>query len=140
MAGVRGLGHSGGMVTRVLVVDDSEPFRRAATELLAIRGFLVTSAVADVDSALSAVGSGCPDTVLLDINLATGDGYSASLQLTAACPRIRVVLTSSDVDEVGPAVLTACRASAFIPKAELATADLGAVLDHPRSQVTDPSS
>jgi hypothetical protein len=40
------------------------------------------------------------------------------------CPTARIVLTFSDVDDVPSSVLRDCGATAFVPKIELATADL----------------
>src|SRR5262249_24643507 len=55
--------------SRILILDDSEHFRRTASELITARGFDVLDAVEDGDAALAAVRDECPDGVLLDINL-----------------------------------------------------------------------
>ena len=47
--------------------------------------------------------------------------------LAAVCPRARIVLTSADVTDVPGEALRACAAVAFVPKAELAVVDLGAL-------------
>jgi CheY-like chemotaxis protein len=110
--------------SRILIVDDSPPFRAAAAELLAERGFEVLMTVADGDQALAAVAQRCPDGILLDINLPGCDGFSVATSLSAICPAARIVLTSAGMDYVGPAVLATCRAVAFVPKQELGAADL----------------
>ena len=109
---------------RILVVDDSPPFRRRARELLTLRGLEVVAAAADGDDAIAAVVRACPDGVLLDINLPGRDGYAIASSLAMLCPAARIVLTSSDVDGVSAVVLDECGATAFVPKTELATVDL----------------
>jgi len=108
---------------RILIVDDSELFRRTAAQLLAKRGFEPTGAVADGETALAAVSADCPDGILLDINLPGRDGFAVAASISSVCPAV-IVLTSSDTDEVPSAALKACGAAAFVPKIELAMADL----------------
>jgi two-component system response regulator DesR len=109
---------------RILVVDDSQPFRRHARELLTLRGLEVVDGTTDGEEALAAVAHACPDGVLLDINLPGRDGYAVAASLASLCPAARIVLTSSDVDGVPTSVLAECGATAFVPKTELATVDL----------------
>ena len=109
---------------RILVVDDSQHFRRVARELLMLRDFEVIDPAADGEEALAAVVGDWPDGVLLHINLPGRDGYAVAASLAAVCPAARIVLTSSDVDGVSTAVLVECGATAFVPKTELATVDL----------------
>jgi CheY-like chemotaxis protein len=109
---------------RILVVDDSPPFRRRARELLTLRGLEVVAAAADGDDAIAAVVRACPDGVLLDINLPGRDGYAIASSLAKLCPVARIVLTSSDVDGVSAVVLDECGATAFVAKVDLATIDL----------------
>ena len=109
---------------RILVVDDSQHFRRGVRELLMLRGFEVVDVAADGEDALAAVVRACPEGVLLDINLPGRDGYAVAASLVSVCPDVRIVLTSSDVDCVPSTVLAECGATAFVPKTELAAADL----------------
>ena len=108
---------------RILIVDDSEVFRRTAAQLLAKRGFESAGAVADGEAALAAVRGDCPDGILLDINMPGRDGFAVAASISSVCPTV-IVLTSSDIDEVPSAALKACGATAFVPKIELAMADL----------------
>ena len=112
---------------RILIVDDSARFRDLAAELLAARGFEVFEEAGDGQQALAAVVGGCPDGILLDINLPGLDGFTLATTLAAACPRARIVLASADFDHVPGEILETCAAAAFVPKDELATADLGAL-------------
>jgi CheY-like chemotaxis protein len=109
---------------RILVVDDSECFRRTAAQLLAARGLVPLPAVGDGPAALAAVSAGCPDGILLDINLPGRDGFAVAALIASACPAATIVLTSSDTDDVSSAVLRSCGAAAFVPKINLATTDL----------------
>jgi CheY-like chemotaxis protein len=119
------------MACRILVVDDSEPFRLTAAQLLAARGLEPLAAVGDGRAALAAVSSDCPDGVLLDINLPGQDGYAVAALIASACPDATIVLTSSDTEEVPGAVLRSCGAVAFVPKIELATTDLPTLFAEP---------
>jgi CheY-like chemotaxis protein len=113
------------VIRRILVVDDSGPFRATAVGLLTLRGFGLLAATGDGEEAHAAVvAHGCPDGVLLDINLPGADGFAVAASLTSVCPQARIVLTSAEIDDVPAATLTGCGAVAFVPKTELATADL----------------
>jgi len=113
---------------RILIVDDSPHFRAMAAELLAARGFELAGGAVDGEQALAAVAGECPDGILLDINLPGPDGFTVAAALAASCPGARIVLTSADADQVSAEVLKACAATAFVPKQELAVADLRALL------------
>lgn len=115
------------MVPRVLVVDDSPQFREVAVALLAERGIELLALAADGRQALAAVAVGCPDGILLDINLPGADGFTVALALAAACPAARIVLTSANVAHVPEQVLADCAVVAFVPKEELTGTDLGAL-------------
>jgi len=117
--------HGQNVTRRVLVVDDSGHFRSTAAELLTMRGLCPVAAAADGEEAHAAVSAhGCPDGVLLDVNLPGPDGFTVAASLALVCPGSRIVLTSADVDDVPRSALTDCGAVAFVPKTELATVDL----------------
>ena len=112
------------MACRILIVDDSPHFRATAAELLAARGFELLDEATDGEQALATVAWACPDGILLDINLPGPDGYAVAALLAAACPRARIVLTSADVGHVPAQILKSSAVVAFVPKQELAIADL----------------
>ena len=112
------------VVSRILIVDDSPRFRALAAELLAARGFEVLQEAADGEQALAAVAGGCPDGILLDLNLPGPDGFAVAASLAAACAAARIVLTSADVDHIPAEIMRTCPAVAFVTKQELAAADL----------------
>jgi CheY-like chemotaxis protein len=111
----------------ILIVDDSPRFRAVAAELLTTCGFDRLEEAADGEQALAAVAGKCPGGVLLDICLPGSDGFAVARSLSVACPGARIVLTSADVDHVPAQLLHACAAVAFVPKQDLATADLRAL-------------
>ncbi|MGD0702752.1 MAG: response regulator [Trebonia sp.] len=108
----------------VLIVDDSPQFRQTAAVLLAERGLDVLTMAADGNQALAAAADVCPAGILVDINLPGRDGFAVAASLAALCPGARIVLTSANVADVSPELLRQCAAIAFVPKEELAGADL----------------
>ena len=117
------------MTRRILIVDDSESFRSTASVLLTARGFELLGSVPDGEAAQAALAGDCPDGILLDINLPGRDGFAVAAAIAATYPAVRIVLTSSDAEEVSGAMLKTCGAAAFVPKTELATADLEALFN-----------
>ena len=115
------------MALRIVIVDDSPRFRAAAGELLAERGFEVQAMVEDEAQALAAMAGGCPDGILLDVCLSGADGFAVGTALAAFCPSAKIVLTSANIGHVPPGVLQSCGMTAFVPKEELASANLGAL-------------
>lgn len=115
------------MTSRILIVDDSPHFRAAAAELLATRGFDTLEVAADGQQALAVAAGRCPDGILLDINLPGPDGFAVAVWLATACPAVRIVLTSAETGHVPAWVLKTCNAVAFVPKQDLAVADLRAL-------------
>jgi CheY-like chemotaxis protein len=109
---------------RILVVDDNPHFRQTAAKLLTMRGLDPFDLVADGDEALAALRRGCPDGVLLDINLPGSNGFEVAATVAEHCPAVPIVLMSSETDEVEDSQLMRCGATAFVPKTELSTADL----------------
>jgi CheY-like chemotaxis protein len=112
------------VVNRILVVDDSPGFRAMAAGLLTERGFDVLAAAGDGEQALAAVADQCPDGILLDVNLPGRDGFAVAASLAAACPGVRIVLTSADIARLPDVVLKDCAAAAFVAKEDLVGADL----------------
>ncbi|GAA3382610.1 response regulator [Cryptosporangium minutisporangium] len=86
----------GEATVRVLVVDDQEPFRAAATAVVTHTGgfALVGTAISGED----AVHRGPllrPDLVLMDLRLPGVDGVEAARRLHTVCPGVLVVVFST---------------------------------------------
>ena len=123
-------GRDGASVTpegiRVLIVDDSVPFRRAARDLLERRGYSVVGEADGAASGLAEVERLRPDAVLLDVRLPDGSGFDLCTVLTREEDAPSVLLVSSDL-LTDAALVSDCGACAILSKAELARVDLDGI-------------
>lgn len=115
------------MAKRVLIVDDHEPFRAVARELLEDAGYVVSGEAADAAGALAAVAVEAPDAVLLDVQLPDLDGFSVARALTAAGGPVVVLISSREEEDYGRRIV-ACGARGFIPKSKLSPAAFAALV------------
>jgi CheY-like chemotaxis protein len=113
----------------ILIVDDNPHFLRTAEKLLTMRGLSSFDLVAGGDEALAALDRGCPDGVLIDVNLVGQDGFQVAAAVAARYPALPIVLMSSEADGVDGPQLRRCGATAFVPKTALATTDLRQFFD-----------
>jgi DNA-binding NarL/FixJ family response regulator len=113
---------------RVLIVDDHQPFRAVARELLEAAGYVVTGEAADAAEALAAIAANSPDAVLLDVQLPDRDGFAVATELAAADGPTVVLVSSRDADDYGRRV-AACGARGFISKSKLSAAAVAALLE-----------
>ena len=109
---------------RILIVDDAPSFRRVARELLERRGYMIAGEATCAAAAVDAVERLAPDAILLDVRLPDGDGFEVSARLTRADPPPAVLLVSADDFLSCYARVEACGARGFVPKSQLATAEL----------------
>jgi DNA-binding NarL/FixJ family response regulator len=116
-----------GVRKRVLIVDDHEPFRAVARELLERAGFVVAGEAGDAAEALAAVAADAPDAVLLDVQLPDRDGFAVATALAAADGPAVVLISSREADDYGNRV-AACGARGFILKSKLSAATFAALL------------
>ncbi|HLI15244.1 MAG TPA: response regulator transcription factor [Acidimicrobiales bacterium] len=87
-------------MTRLLLAEDHTVVREALRASLQEAGFEVVGAVGDGVAAVSCALATLPDVVLMDVSLPASDGISATRELTARVPAVRVVvLTMFDDDE-----------------------------------------
>ena len=94
--------------------------------MLERRGFVVVAEADGAKAGLEAFEAVAPDAVVLDIRLADGNGIDVCRALTEADDALPVLLVSADADYGRWA--GDCGAVAFVPKARLASADLGKLL------------
>jgi DNA-binding NarL/FixJ family response regulator len=100
---------------RVLIADDRTRTRRALSAVLATRaGFELIGEAADGEEALVAVERLRPDIVILDMRMPRLDGITATMQIKAHWPWIRVVAHSL-AEELRTDALAA-GADAFVAK------------------------
>jgi DNA-binding NarL/FixJ family response regulator len=114
------------MAPTVVIVDDSEPFRRAARDLLELDGYRVIGEAGDGAGGIEAVGRLHPDVVLLDIGLPDTSGLDVAERLASGPSRV-VLVSSRDPSDIGRR-LTRCGAVGFLPKDELSGVSLGRLL------------
>ena len=112
--------------TRVLIVDDSAPFRRAARELLERRGYRVVGTAETAAAGFEAVEQLKPDAVLLDVRLPDGSGLDLCEVLTREQDAPAILLISSE-GAANAALAQARGARGFVPKADLGRVDLSRI-------------
>ena len=104
---------------RVLIVDDHEPFRSIARQVLTADGFLVVGEAADGAEAIRAYGELRPNFVLLDVQLPEIDGFAVATILTSRIDPPAIVLVSSRSSTDYGSKIEDCGARGYIAKAEL---------------------
>ena len=105
-------------VISVLVVDDQDPFRRAARFVLErTERFTCVGEAATGEQAVRMAGELQPDLVLMDVKLPGIDGTEATRRIRAARPETVVFLCSTyDPADLPP---LDCGATTYIHKEEL---------------------
>jgi DNA-binding NarL/FixJ family response regulator len=84
------------VTVRVLIVDDQEPFRRAAADVIArTPGFVTVAEAASGEEAVEATLRFAPDLVLMDVSLPGIDGLEAGRKIREASPKTAVVFVST---------------------------------------------
>jgi DNA-binding NarL/FixJ family response regulator len=117
------------MTRRVLVVDNRASFRRIALLALTSWGHVVVGEAGTAAEALRQAAEIRPDTVLVDIGLPDGDGFSLTVDLVALPWPPRVVLTSADDDPVYTDLAVQAGARGFVPKHDLSGAKLRSLIE-----------
>ena len=102
--------------TKILIVDDHAAFRKT------IREFLPASVVtecADGREVLDRYAAEQPDWVLMDIEMGSLDGLTATRELRARFPEARVIIVSNHGEEEFRQAARDLGASGFVHKAHL---------------------
>lgn len=105
----------------VMVVDDQEPFRRAADVVLRrTDGFDLVGEATSGEEAVSLVGELRPRLVLMDINMADMTGIEATRRILSEHPDTTVILVSTYQVSDLPADAETSGAVAYLNKEDLA--------------------
>ena len=119
------------MRPRVLIVDDNGAFRAAARQLLERGGFVVVAEAETGREGVEEAKMHGPDLALVDVQLPDRDGFEVAEQLSELTPAPRVILISSlDGSDFG-ALVAGSSALGFIPKADLSSRMIDALLRSP---------
>jgi DNA-binding NarL/FixJ family response regulator len=108
---------------RVLIVDDSLPFRRAAREVLEQRGYEVVGEAGGVAAAVEAADEFEPDAALVDLRLPGGSGFEVSAAVTAKHPDLAVLLVSADHSAPSSDLVAQSGARGYVLKSRLGSTD-----------------
>jgi DNA-binding NarL/FixJ family response regulator len=111
---------------RLVIVDDSEQFLRAATSSLGRNGIEVVGTATSSATALEQVAALRPDGVLVDVGLGDESGFDLVVQLVDTFPYLasRVVLISTRGEDDYGELVEASPAAGFILKSELSASAL----------------
>ena len=107
----------------VLIVDDSELFRRTARDVIAATpGFVVVGDATSGEEALETMKGLDPGLVLLDVTMGGIDGIETARRITSVYPRPTVVLISVKEPAQLPSTVAECGAVALVDKRDLSPA------------------
>jgi two-component system nitrate/nitrite response regulator NarL len=113
----------------VLIVDDHDGFRHAATSLLDAEGFDVVGTAAGGRDALAEVARLHPQIVLVDIQLPDLDGFAVAERLARdPQPPAVVLISSHDAETYGSRIADA-PARGFLAKRDLSGAAIASLVD-----------
>jgi DNA-binding NarL/FixJ family response regulator len=105
------------VTVRVLIVDDQEPFRAVAREVVeAAEDFEVIGEAASGEESVDLAQALHPDLVLMDVNLPGMDGTEATRRILANASGVRVLLLSTYEEDEYVERARECGASGYVPK------------------------
>ncbi len=116
-------------MTTVLIVDDSDGFRRSARLLLEDDGFEIVGEAEDGNGAIDQVERLRPGVVVLDVQLAQEDGFDVAEELAARADPPIVVMVSTRAASTYAERLATTPARGFIAKADLSGETLAAMIE-----------
>lgn len=80
---------------RVLLVEDSEAFRDALTQLAAAAGLEIVGVASSGEEAIELFDALSPEALVLDVRLPGMSGHDVAKRVLAEAPQTRVVLISA---------------------------------------------
>jgi DNA-binding NarL/FixJ family response regulator len=105
------------VTVRVLIVDDQEPFRAVAREVVEAAGdFEVVGEAASGEESVDLAQALHPDLVLMDVNLPGMDGTEATRRILANAAATRVLLLSTYEEDEYVDRARECGAFGYVPK------------------------
>jgi DNA-binding NarL/FixJ family response regulator len=98
-------------VTRILVVDDFEPWRHFVRSILQVTNVEIVDIASDGLEAVQKAEALQPDLIVLDISLPKLDGIDAARQIRSVAPKSKILFLSqvSDPDVVRAALRVGAR-------------------------------
>lgn len=105
------------LAVRVVIVDDSEHFVRAAKRALALEsGIEVVGSAESAEKAVEAVRRLAPDVVLMDMSMPGSNGLDATRAVKAMEPAPRVIILTAHETEAYQAAAERAGADAVVGK------------------------
>ncbi len=120
------------MSIRCLLVDDSDAFLKAASDLLQREGVTVLGAASNSAEALRQARALRPDVILVDIGLGRESGFDLARLLAqdAQAGRAEVILISARAESDYAELIAESPAAGFLVKPELSAQAISRILGH----------
>ena len=120
------------MSIRCLLVDDSDAFLKAASDLLQREGVTVLGVAASSAEALRQARALRPDVILVDIGLGHESGFDLAQLLAqdAQAGRAEVILISARAESDYAELIAESPAAGFLVKPELSAQAISRILGH----------
>jgi CheY-like chemotaxis protein len=117
---------------RCLLVDDSDAFLKAASDLLQREGVTVLGVAASSAEALRQARALRPDVILVDIGLGRESGFDLARLLAqdAQAGRAEVILISARAESDYAELIAESPAAGFLVKPELSAQAISRILGH----------
>ena len=100
----------------VLVIDDEEPVRQVAAEILKHLGYSVLTAPSGNEGIETVKNGACPDVVLLDLIMPGLNGSQTLVKLRELEPDLPVLISTGYADRAAADELTSEGANGFVNK------------------------
>jgi CheY-like chemotaxis protein len=124
--------HPGRVSIRCLLVDDSDAFLKAASDLLRREGVTVLGVAASSAEALRQARALRPDVILVDIGLGSESGFDLARLLAqdGQAGRAEVILISARAETDYAELVAESPAAGFLVKSELSAQAIRRILGH----------